>query len=779
MRNAERFLAQGKIRQAIGEYKRIVENDPKDFSILNMLGDLCVKAQDMQEAVKCYTLVAEHYARQGFAQKAIAVYNKISRIKPDSIEVSAKLAELYHAKGSVAEARTHYTALADHFQKRGNKIEALAVWKQIADLDPNNTEIYLKIAEGCLQDEQKDEAANAFTEAGNRFALKKQYEQAISVFSKALEIKPSNLTALNGLVNAQIGSGFADDAAKTLEEMLEKQPYNREILNLLVNCYLDINNSEEAEKAVVKLVEQEAANYPKFLDVTKSYLKNNDLQSAARVLSVTSEHLLLGGQAEDLGFWVNEILAKNPEQLDALRLLVRFHGWQRDEAELKQSLERLAESARLNEAVEDERYALSQLIMMVPQEAAYPQRLQEINEIYGYAASAGEEFEPVIAPSEMVEIPTFESFAIAGGDLHDESVSAGMYLEDYTEFKPDEHFQYETTYQNGSGSNGFIYEFNGESATMPVLVTDFDLPENGFAFAAAAADADVEAEADVDDIDSYYGNVTQISEVSIIQTKEPEAKIVDEARLREELETVEYYSAQGYKDLALKTLDSMVETFGNLPEIEDARRQIENDAPQQQEQQQEQQQQEPEQQEPEQQEPEQQEPEPEQQFEPATATVSTFTASNNFDILDDFRNELALEEQDSAEPEGDYDTHYQMGVAYQEMGLMEDAIREYQDAIKIVSSNDGTRRFFHCCNLLGHCFMEKGMPNIALMWYRRGIETNGLSAEELLGLRYEIANAYEVGGEPGKAVEYFEQIYAIDVEYRDVSRRLNQLHAAR
>jgi tetratricopeptide (TPR) repeat protein len=724
MRNAERFLAQGKIRQAIGEYKRIVENDAKDFSILNMLGDLCVKAQDTQEAVKCYTQVAEHYAKQGFAQKAIAIYNKISRIKPESVEVSAKLAELYHAKGSVAEARAHYTALADHYQKKGNKPEALAVWKQIAELDPNNTEIYLKIAESCLQDEQKDEAANAFTEAGNRFAAKKQYESATTAFSRALEIKPSNLVALNGLVNAQIGSGFADDAAKTLEGMLEKQPYNREILNLLVNCYLDVDNSLEAEKAVIKLVEQEAANYPKFLDVTKSYLKNNDLTAAARVLSLTSEHLLLGGQADEFGIWINEILAKNPEQLDALRLLARYHSWQRDETELKQSLERLAESARLNESVEDERYAISQLILMVPQESSYPQRMQEINEQYGFAESAGEEFTPVISREENVEIPTFESFEVTeargnGGN------AAGLYLEDYAEFKPDEHFQYEKIYQNGS-SNGFGYEYNGENA-IPLVVTEFDIPENGF------------------QTGSFNEAVEHISDDSIIQA-EPQTKIIDEAKLQEELETVEYYFAQGYKDLAMKTLDSMVEKFGNLPEIEEARRQIEDEPP----------------------------------AEPATTeTSNAASAPKNFDVLTDFRTELGLEEQDSAVEEGDYETHYQLGVAYQEMGLMEDSIREYQEAIKIVSATDGTRRFFHCCNLLGHCFMEKGMPNIALMWYRRGIDTVGLSAEELQGLRYEIANAYEAGGEPDKAVEYFEQIYAVNVEYRDVSERLSQLQAAR
>ena len=87
MRNAERFLAQGKIRAAINEYKRVVESDPKDFSTLNMLGDLYAKASDTQEAVKCFTHVAEHYGKQGFSQKAIAIYNKISRLSPESLEI--------------------------------------------------------------------------------------------------------------------------------------------------------------------------------------------------------------------------------------------------------------------------------------------------------------------------------------------------------------------------------------------------------------------------------------------------------------------------------------------------------------------------------------------------------------------------------------------------------------------------------------------------------------------------------------------------------------------
>lgn len=725
LRNAERFLAQGKVRAAIGEYKRIVESDPKDFSTMNILGDLYVKASDTNEAVKCYTAVAEHYGKQGFAQKAIAIYNKILRITPDAPEISLKLAQFYQLKGSPAEARVHYSNLAEYYKRHGRKADALAVWKQIAELDPNNTEIYLKIAESCLQDDQAEEAVSAFIEAGTRLITKKQFEAATNAFNKALEVRPHNLAALNGLVKSQIGSGFADEAAKTLENLLEKQPYNREVLYLLAECHINSNNPPEAEKVIIKLVEQEPANYPKFLEVAQCYLKNDDLPSAARILSMTSEHLLVGGQAEELGKWVNEILAKNPEQLDALRLLVRFHGWQRDESELKKSLERLAESARQNESVEDERYALSQLVLMVPHEIGNAQRLQEINERYGFAEVAAEDFTQA-----GVEVPTFESFAVV--EAEENSAADGGYLEDYAEFKPDAAFEgYENLYQNAATNsfafeeNGQRYDFSGELIPPPGL-SEFGKNANGF------------------QENGFDGAIEEVHAVSVVET----SGIADE-KLREELETVEYYKSQGYADLALKTLDSIAETYGNLPEIESLRQSLQSESG---------------------------EAQNDDSLGIITASDIDIEQVRTVDLLDDFRSELGLEENET-ESQGDYETPYQLGIAYKEMGLMEEAIHEFQDAIKLVSPTDGTKRFFYCCNLLGHCFMEKAMPNIALMWYRRAMENADLNEEELQGLRYEIGNAYQAGGEPQRALEFFEQIYAVNVEYRDVSERLSQLHA--
>ena len=150
--------------------------------------------------------------------------------------------------------------------------------------------------------------------------------------------------------------------------------------------------------------------------------------------------------------------------------------------------------------------------------------------------------------------------------------------------------------------------------------------------------------------------------------------------------------------------------------------------------------------------------------------------TKGFENIEEFKNELGFEENEGADTDDNYETHYHMATAYKEMGLTEKAIREFQDAINLVGMNDGTRRFFHCANLLGHCFMEQQMPNLAVMWYQRGLQVADLKDEEKHALYYELGNAFEAGGETKNSVEYFEKLYSENVDYRDVSQRVHKLH---
>lgn len=753
MRSAEKFLTQGKIRAAIGEYKRIVENDSKDYSTLNVLGDLHVKEGNSSEAIVCYTRVAEHFSKQGFAQKAIAIYNKIQRLHPNSSDVSAKLAKLYQQKGSLAEARSHYAQLAEQFQSKGQKTEALEIWKQIAELDPYNTDVYLKIAETCWQDGNKEEAAKAFTEAGNRLARQNQTESALTSFSRALEIRPYDLNALNGYVSAQVKLGFAEDAAKHLEEILEQNPYNREILYLLVDCYIECTNAPEAERAVVRLVEQEPANYPKFLDLVDLYVRVDDLDSAVRILSMSSEHLLVGGKSDEFRKWTEEVLTRNPEQVDALRLLVRYFGWQRDESELRGALQRLAEVAGQQSAHDEEHYALSQLVMIMPHETRYAQRLQELNQERGHVETIdlGHNF---FGSESQTEIPRMENEGdFVGADIVDEDPSS-----DYSDYVGDVAV---------SERDQFVYS---ES-------------ESGFAFTPPAEER----------ADAPAGAL-------------PELRPADELRVDQELESIRFYISQGYFDLADKTLEGLEIEFGSLPQFAEVRSMFPSDEDQENGEKTvetestadleaasgdsvaeedvaglsaaadsgDQDSEEPASSLMEEMSAEDSEPAVEAVADADAETATVAEGAQEFNFLDDFRSELGLEDSEPAS-DGDYETHYHMATAYKEMGLMEEAIREFQDAVNLVQPDDGTRRFFQCCNLLGLCFMEQGMPNLALIWYRRALDAPDLNDEEKQALIYETAIAYEMGGEMPKAVECFEQIYAVNVDYRDVSSRLEQL----
>jgi tetratricopeptide (TPR) repeat protein len=121
--------------------------------------------------------------------------------------------------------------------------------------------------------------------------------------------------------------------------------------------------------------------------------------------------------------------------------------------------------------------------------------------------------------------------------------------------------------------------------------------------------------------------------------------------------------------------------------------------------------------------------------------------------------------------EEDYDTHYNLGIAYREMGLVDEAIGEFQLAAK------DPRYLVDCCSLLAASFVDKGFPELAVKWYLRGLDSPSLDEEESLGLLYELGNLHLSLGEEDRARERFVEIYGINSNYRDVVAKLQELDA--
>ncbi|HTK37680.1 MAG TPA: tetratricopeptide repeat protein, partial [Pyrinomonadaceae bacterium] len=565
------------------------------------------------------------------------------------------------------------------------------------------------IADSYLQEQQNDEAANAYTEAGKRFETSGQPERAAECFTQALDIKGFHAEALDGLVEALNVLGRHTEATERVETIAKNDPHNLEALRLLANCYLLQGNNAGAELAIIKLIEKEPANHPKLLDIARSYLDGGDTTGAARVMTFSAETMLEGGNADEFRGWVDAILAKEPKNLSALRLLAQHCSWNRDSAGLRKALETMADTAASVDSVDDERYALSQLAMVVPQEPVFADRLREINEKHGFNENP---YDDAILKYQFAdhEAPAEDELTGNFGALVAESANPI-----YAEPGNGKHADLGTEAML-TGSNGDLMNASAE----------------------AAVNVETAAVSDVLERNGESGLADELTNPV-------------EKTLAKDLESVEFYLESGYNELAETTIKELRAEYGNRPEFDALANRITttavaaddaNDI---------------------------------LSAESLTMDAIPVISSNDTRFgLDDLRTEFGLEEPEQAD-DSDYDTHYQMAIAYQEMGLMEDAIKEYQDAIGSVGPSDGTRRFFQCANLLGHCFMQNGMAKLALKWYNRALESSNLTDDEKQGIWYEIAAAYEADGDTGNAAKYYEQVYAENVDYRNVGERIKNL----
>ena len=152
-------------------------------------------------------------------------------------------------------------------------------------------------------------------------------------------------------------------------------------------------------------------------------------------------------------------------------------------------------------------------------------------------------------------------------------------------------------------------------------------------------------------------------------------------------------------------------------------------------------------------------------------TTSPETLNELAEVFQEFRAELG----EMGEEDEDLETHYNLGIAYREMGLLDEAIGEFQKVAKAVQKGKPFQYEMNCSTMLGLSFMDKGEPKVASLWYQRALQVPGLEEESILALRYDLAMALESAGESGAALDSFRQVYAANIDYRDVADRIATL----
>jgi tetratricopeptide (TPR) repeat protein len=141
-------------------------------------------------------------------------------------------------------------------------------------------------------------------------------------------------------------------------------------------------------------------------------------------------------------------------------------------------------------------------------------------------------------------------------------------------------------------------------------------------------------------------------------------------------------------------------------------------------------------------------------------------------MFSELRSEL---EEDVAHADEDPETHYNLGVAFREMGLLDEAIGELQKVCQAVERGHAFPQLMQTYTWLAQCFLDKGVPEAAIRWYAQALKIPNLDGESSTALHYELGSAFELANDKPEALQHFLQVYGSNIDYRDVAERIKAL----
>lgn len=159
----------------------------------------------------------------------------------------------------------------------------------------------------------------------------------------------------------------------------------------------------------------------------------------------------------------------------------------------------------------------------------------------------------------------------------------------------------------------------------------------------------------------------------------------------------------------------------------------------------------------------------------AAAKASPFAEEAGVDLAEMFGELKHDLEADVAAADEDPETHYNLGIAFREMGLLDEAIGELQKACQSFDRGRPFPQIMQTYTWLAQCFLEKAVPEAAVRWYERALQVPSIDNETRTALNYELAAAYEASGDKPLALKYFMDVYGSNIDYRDVAERIKAL----
>ena len=403
---AQKLLNQGKVAQAIAEYQQILKYEPRDQVTLMTIGELYIRQGETFQAIDYFERLAQLFVSDGFLTKAIAVYKRIAKLAPEEIRPLEKLADLYVQQGVMSEARPLFLQLAELHLKNGKQPEAIALLKKLLAAEPDNLRIQIRLADLYQAMGQSGEALETYVSAAQRALARGDQAECEKLADKALQISPKHLDAMIVKARAYSSTGNVGKAAEILERVpdLEK---GGESAELLLDLYLRNAKWDEATSFALKIFSSDEKNFGAAQKVAQSLLENGQGERAMSVLSRIRIPMIDAGDHEGVAHLLSDLAARLPGRLEPLEWLVDTYGRTSDSFRLPDALAQLGDALVASGKIERAREIFQQLVDREPESDSAKRKLNDVLRRLGLMTGA---VAPMAAPiPQRVEPETLQA----------------------------------------------------------------------------------------------------------------------------------------------------------------------------------------------------------------------------------------------------------------------------------------------------------------------------------------------------------------------------------
>ncbi|MCD4655224.1 tetratricopeptide repeat protein [bacterium] len=801
LKNAAKYTKKGQFQKAVAEYRKLSQEEYGDNSLSNTIGDLLVRAKNIGEAVLEYEKAGEYYEERGFVPRALAIYKKILRNDSQRTKIYQKLAQLYSDQGLIQDAISQYEFLAKHFEHEGNVEEALDSYRQIADLDPANISIRERLALLYSRKGFNRKAADERVKIGDAFLKRGETIAAIKSFEAALDETNDHMEALRGIVNAHMAEGRTGEARNLLDQILEQNPDNLDALMTIGQLYQDTGQAEDALNVYTHIHKLDPSREGIIEILGKLHLSSGNYDDAYKFLKEVI-NLAIEGHVYDKALGLLDKLQELDDENIAIReRKIEIYQKLNKHESVKQMFEEIAEIYYSKGHLEESYNIYERLFSMDPQDNRIKQRFNQISiEFRGRP----------IEMSRLLEKPSFEGMKeISLSDEPEvvgvedaESLESGMRM---IEMDTDEQALedlFDTSEIEKVGIPVFM-DNSGPGTTKELVDHDLDISEELFSI----EDDDPEMVAETkkpslepsdDQLREFrieagvymkYGLLEKAAErlnSIIVSVPEDEESLERLAEVYERMgnhemmadiidRRIELILKNGQSEQALSIIKHALEIAPGSEVLNKRLRNLEGfDA-------------------------EQMsgdmaplyslddesgdlssvaigydENAAERSDAPlgsavgrgdsnAMATEDGGLSGGLADVVREFREDLI-----SREREVDPETHYNLGIAYMEMGLVEEAISELQ------ITADYPEHIVRTAGILAQCYKQVGFFDKALAVLTRAIKSGTATEQGLTSLKYDLAQTMREAGHQTSAITVFREIQLESPGYRNVDDILSE-----